>query len=220
MALRYGIPQRTALRGQPAVPRGLLVAIVVALVFGLIGVVFLGLMLRERNAVAGSVEAGGMTLQVRSAQWVDMDHNSSDGFQMPQQMMPGAPSPNEQRLALEVAVSNHSRSVTQLSHSEFSIQSSDGQVWPLVADDLGGASEASDGAFDGLPPDTEDSASAVAAAGATRLGPGLAVNGSLSFDLPAASVAQTGKGLILLWSHAGEVARVPVTVGAAPAHVH
>jgi hypothetical protein len=220
LALRSSVPRATALRERPAVPRGLLVAIVVALIFGLTGVVFLGLMLGERNAVAGSVSAGGLTLQVQSAQWVDLEHNSQDGFQMPQQMMPGAPSPDQQRLAVEVAVSNRSGRATLLSHSEFSVQSSDGQVWPLVADDLGGSGDDAEGAFDGLRGTVEDSGAAAVGAEATRLGPGLAVNGSLSFDLPAATVAQAGKGLVLLWSRAGKVVRVPMTVGAAPAHVH
>src|SRR5574341_1939174 len=98
---------------QATVPTGLVVAVVAALVAGLVGVVFLGLMLRERNAATGAVSAGGLTLQVQSAQWVDMEHSGQNGFQMPQQMMPGAPSPGQERLAVEVALSNRSGGDTQ-----------------------------------------------------------------------------------------------------------
>jgi hypothetical protein len=169
-----------------------MVAIVVALVFGLSGVVFLGLMLRERNAVAGSVSAGGLTLQVQSAEWVDMEHSHDPGFQMPQAMTPGAPGPDQQRLAVEVAVSNRGSAEQLFSDSEFSVQSLNGQAWPLMADNLSDK----------------------------HLGPGLGVTGSLTFDLPAASVDEANKGLFLLWSRAGKVVRVPVTVGGTAAHVH
>jgi hypothetical protein len=193
VALRSSVPQRTVLRDQPALPRGLLVAVVVALVFGLTGVVFLGLMLRERNAVAGSVSAGGLTLQVQSAEWVDLEHDHNAGFQMPQSMTPGAPGPDQQRLSVEVAVSNHGSRDTLFSESEFAVESVNGETWPLVADNLSGD---------------------------TPLAPGLGITGTLSFDLPAASVGQAGKGLFLLWSRAGKVVRVPVTVGGTTAHVH
>lgn len=192
MALRSSVPQGAIARDQPAVPKGLMVAIVVALVFGLTGVVFVGLMLRERNAVAGSVSAGGLTLQVQSAQWVDLDHDHTDGFQMPQSMTPGAPGPDQQRLAVEVAVSNRGAGDTLLSQSEFWVQGLDGKVWPLVADNLSDK----------------------------HLGPGFGVSGSLTFDLPAASVSQTNKGLFLLWDRAGKVVRVPMTVGGTTTHAH
>jgi hypothetical protein len=192
-------------RDQATVPTGLVVAVVAALVAGLVGVVFLGLMLRERNAAAGAVSAGGLTLQVQSAQWVDMEHSGQNGFQMPPQMMPGAPSPGQERLAVEVALSNRSGGDTQFLGTEFSIQGLDGHVWPLVADDLDNAAHDS-GAADALD--------------GTHVGPGLGVTGTLSFDMPSASASQAKEGLFLLWSHAGKVARVPVTVGEAPAHVH
>jgi Domain of unknown function (DUF4352) len=192
VALRSSVPRQATSRERSAVPNGLVVAVVVALVAGLVGVMFLGLMLRGRNAVAGSVSAGGLTLQVQSAQWVDLEHDHDDGFQMPQSMTPGAPGPDQQRLAVEVAVSNRGSGETLFSEDEFSIQRLDGQAWPLVADNL---SE-------------------------KHLSPGFGVTGSLSFDLPAASASQASKGLFLVWSRAGKVLRVPVTVGGTATHVH
>lgn len=217
MALRSSVPQRAISRDQSAIPKGFIVAIVVALVAGLTGVVFFGMMLRERNA--GSVSAGGLTLKVESAQWVNMDTEGMDqGFQMPQQMMPGAPSHDQQRLAVAVTISNGGGGDMQFSHTEFSVQGPDGQVSPLVADDLGGVADPG-GALDGLPAD--DGLSGVADdLGSTHLGPGLGLSGSLSFDLPATSASQVDKGLFLLWSRAGKVVRVPVTIGAAAAHDH
>jgi hypothetical protein len=192
VALRSTVPQRAIPRDQQAVSKALTAAVAVALVFGLVGVVFLGLMLRERKTTAaGSVSAGGLTLQVQSAQWIDLEHDHEDGFQMPQQMTPGAPGPNQQRLAVEVTLENHSDSIRQFTQSEFAIEGPDGEISPMVSEDLS----------DKL------------------LRPGLGLSGSLSFDLPASSAKQGNPRFFLVWDRAGEVVRVPVTVGAA-SHTH
>jgi hypothetical protein len=213
--------------GQAAAPKGLVVAVVVATVVALVGVVFLGLMLRERNA--GAVSVGGLTLRIQSAQWVQMEHGSQDGFQMPAQMMPGAPSHDQQRLVLAVTISNRGDRAMQFRHDEFSLQAPDGQVVPMVADDLGGETDPSD-AFDGLSPgkasksltDPGDGSGAAPDVRATPVRAGLGLDGTFSFDLPATSASQaSSKGLTLLWSREGKVMRVPVTIGtAAPEHHH
>jgi len=178
-------------RGQPAAPKALMAAIVVALVLGLTGVVFLGLMLRERTAAAGSASAGGLTLKLQSAQWIEMEHGQGGGFAMPQQMTPGAPAADQERLALGVTVENRGGSARQFSRSEFAIEGPNGQTWPLVTENL-------------------DS---------KYLPPGVGVTGSLSFDLPAANASQGNPTLFLVWHRAGKVVRLPVTVGAA-SHTH
>lgn len=193
MALPYSSAQRATLDVRPPVSGGVLAAIALALVFALAGVVFLGLMLRERGAVAGSVTAGGLTMLVQSAEWVDLEHSHDGGFQMPQAMTPGAPAPDQRRLAVEVSVSNRGSDATLFNHGEFALEGPHGQTWPMVADNL---------------------------ADETPLGPGLGITGTLTFDLPTASADQAGKGLFLQWSRAGKVFRVPMTVGGAAAHVH
>ncbi len=191
MALRATAPRHvTVPRGRSAVPRALVTAVVVALSLGVVGAVLLGLMLRERGGVAGSATAGGLTLEVQSAQWAELEHEHQDGFQMPAQMTPGAPAPGQQRLALEVAMLNRSDTTKLFNADEFSLEGPDGQARPLAADNLGGQ----------------------------QLGPRLGINASLTFDLPQAIAGQTAPKLMLVWRHAGKVARLPVTVGAAHAH--
>jgi hypothetical protein len=203
------------------------VTVVAATVAVLVGVVFLGMMLRERNA--GAVTVGGLTLRVQSAQWIQMEHGSQDGFQMPAQMMPGAPDHDQQRLVLAVTISNRGDRATQFRHDEFALQAPGGQVVPMVADDMGGEVDPAD-AFEGLSPaeasmsltDGRGASGAASDLGTTPVGAGLGLDGTFSFDLPAASASQaSSRGLTLLWSRAGEVVRVPVTIGtAAPEHHH
>ena len=227
MAVRSSAPHRAMAHGQAAVPKGLVVAVVAATVAGLVGVVFLGLMLRERNA--GAVSVGGLTLRIQSAQWVQMEHGSQDGFQQPAQMMPGAPSHDQQRLVVAVTISNGGDRATRFRHDEFALQTPDGQVVPMVADDLGREADPAE-AFDGLSPgqasksptNADDGSGAAPDVGTTPVGAGLGLDGTFSFDLPATTAKEaSSKGLTLLWSRAGELVRVPVTVGtAAPEHHH
>jgi len=160
-------------------------------VFGLTGVVFLGLMLRERSDLPGSVSAGGLTLKLQSAQWIEMEHGNDSGFQMPQQMTPGAPGHDQKRLALEVTIENRGGSARQFSGNEFAVEGAGGQTWPLATENLSDKS----------------------------LLPGLGVPGSLTFDLPATEAGQGDHSLFLVWDRAGKVVRLPITVGAA-SHVH
>jgi hypothetical protein len=184
------VAQVTARRELDTAPRALVVAVAIALLTGVVGAVLLGLMLRERGALSTAASAGGLTLKVESAQWAELEHDHQQGFQMPAQMTPGAPAPGQQRLAVEVAILNRSDQTKLFSADELGLQGPDGKVSPLAADNLGGQ----------------------------RLGPGLGINASLTFDLPEAVAAQAAPELFLVWSHAGKVARLPLTVGAAHAH--
>jgi hypothetical protein len=72
-----------------------------------------GFWLRHERAVhaapVGSATLGGLTATTARASWVVMeDHemDSQDGYQMPAQMMPGAPQGNDMRLGVNVSLTN------------------------------------------------------------------------------------------------------------------
>jgi hypothetical protein len=178
-------PRARSPRARSARPWTGAAPVAVALVVAVAGVALLGLMLRERGQAAGVATVGRLTLQVHGAVWTNLDHGHQDGFQRPAQMTPGAPAPGQRRLAVDVAVLNRGGGAEPVGAAEFGLQAPDGSVVPLAADNLGDQ----------------------------RLGPGLGVNASLTFDLPDAVATQAAPNLVLVWRHAGKVARLPLTVG-------
>lgn len=166
-------------------------AMSMALVLSLVGVALLAVMLRDRPAPAGVV-VGGLSLRIQEAGWVQMDHveGGSGGFQMPAAMMPGAPLPGEERLRLQVTLANTTDSPRRLSDGEFRLQSADGDTWPLRSETFG----------------------------LDQLGPGLAVSGSLHFDVRSEGARLGDGSLQLVWERAGKVVRLAVPAGAAPDH--
>ena len=69
-------------------------------------------MMVARNAPAGlpvTAEADGLSVGLHEAGWVSMDAHTMDsqgGFQMPAQMMPGAPAGDEMRLGIALTLVN------------------------------------------------------------------------------------------------------------------
>lgn len=147
-------------------------------------------------ATDGTATLGGLTVDVRGAEWVPMDHldPGASGFQMPGQMMPGAPEGDEVRLGISITLSNTDAATLEFSPvGEFALIGG-AQADPAVlsADTIGALS---------------------------RLGPGAAVSGTLYFDV----VVPGGEDppLYLLWSRAGDAVRIALpSAGDAPDHDH
>jgi hypothetical protein len=122
-----------------------------------------------------------------------MDH-VDPGFQMPGQMMPGAPDGGEVRLGISITLSNTDGETRGFSPvNEFAVTGgSRSEPTALSADTIGA-----------LP----------------RLGPGAAVAGTLYFDVEVPSGEDPP--LYLLWSRAGEAIRIALpSTGDAPEHGH
>jgi hypothetical protein len=114
--------------------------------------------------------------------------DSQGGFQMPAQMMPGAPAGDEMRLGIALTLRNTAEAVR-----EFNL----GEEFVLVGGVIDGAVRLHSDTFGLL----------------RRLGPGSAVNGVLYFDttVPAASAP----ALVLRWSRGGETFDLGIPIGGA-----
>lgn len=192
MALRAAAPRHVSVPREPSTStRALAIAVAVAVLVGLVGFVLLGLMLRERAAVVGADSAGGLQLSVTGVEWAQLEHDSVKGFQMPASMMPGAPAPGQERLAVNLSIFNRSGSAHPFSVDEFTLLGPDGQARPVATNSLDDGS----------------------------LGAKLGLNGTVTFDFPEAIASQRAPAFVLVWRHAGKVVRQSVTVGGSP-HVH
>jgi hypothetical protein len=171
-----------------------MVVVVAALVLGLVGAGLLAVMLRDRaGATSSEVTVGGLSLRIQSAEWEVIDMGHASGFAMPPSMMPGAPAQGDQRLRLQVELSNRGESPKPLSGDEFRMEGPGGTNWPVAVDSLG----------------------------VSLLNPGLAISGGLHFDLPQKSIRKGDPGLVLVWDRGGKVRRIPVQLGGSvPTHSH
>ena len=140
----------------------------------------------------------GLAIDLRDAGWVPMDAHAMDsqgGYQMPAQMMPGAPAGDEMRLGIAVTLQN-----TDVEVREFNL----GEEFVLVGGVIDGSVRLHSDTFGLL----------------RRLGPGSAVNGVLYFDtiVPAAG----DPALTLRWSRSGKTFDLGIPLGdAGPApHPH
>jgi hypothetical protein len=167
--------------------------VAVAVLSAAVGVWMLTLMLRERVAASNEISLGGLSLQVLGGTWQKAEdegqQQETEGFQMPPQMMPGAPAPGDQRLEVRVALGNRGDSLEAVRAEEFSILIPAVGSWPVKVDSLG----------------------------IDRLRPGLAINGALQFDLPSAKIPKDLQEVTLVWAREGGQVQVPVRVGQAPA---
>lgn len=172
--------------------------VVIALLLAVTGTV----LWQQRQAAAGSgpvatATLGGLTATPRKASWAQMENHQTDmkdGYQMPSQMMPGAPEGDDMRLGVPITLSNTTGGVEEftLTKEFFLGGGRTGKPHPLHSDTLGT-----------LP----------------RLGPDSAVRGVLYFDI---KVPEKGDPpLYLMWKRDGEEVRMTVAVsGAKPAHGH
>jgi hypothetical protein len=166
----------------------------------LIAIVGAGLRARSQAAAEAATDTGtlgGITAALHGAGWVAMDgHSMGDqgGYQMPAQMMPGAPEGDDMRLGIRLTLTNTSQDPRQFN----------------LADEfaLGGGRT---GAPRLLHSDTFGSLS--------RLNPGSAVDGVLYFDTVVPS--HDDPPFYLLWKRGGNSAQLAVWIGVeGPAHEH
>jgi hypothetical protein len=163
-----------------------LVVLAVALIAMVGGSIVLADRLRESKPVtAPEVTLHGLRATISTAGWVPMDAHSMDqgGFQMPAQMMPGAPAGDQMRLGVPITLRNTDPGEQRFNLAEeFTIVGGVGrEPVPLHSDTFGLLS---------------------------RLAPGTAVNGVLYFDLTVP--APTDPPLVLRWARNGDKVDVPV----------
>lgn len=173
--------------------------------------------------VAGAATIDGLTATPHQASWMSMDHamsgsqpggmggmgggealqngqddqqgqNGQGGYQMPAQMMPGAPADGELRLGVPVTLANESEKVREFDLvKEFSLAGGPGDDTSRLNSDT----------FGGL----------------ARLNPGSAVDGVLYFDVK--SPVPGDPPLYLKWTRGGSQDRLAVRIAAGqPAHPH
>lgn len=173
-----------------------LVLVIAALLLAAVGAAMVG-RLRSATPADGTATLGGLTAAVRDAGWLSMDgHNmdSQGGYQMPAQMMPGAPVGDDMRFGIPLTLTNTSGEVRQFNLAdEFFLSGARiAHPRPLHSDTFGRLG---------------------------RLGPGSAVDGVLYFDtvVPDAS----DPPLYLEWRRAGDITRlaIPLLAGDQP-HDH
>jgi hypothetical protein len=143
---------------------------------------------------ARNAELSGVAVSLEGAGWVPMESHHMDqqgGYQMPAQMMPGAPEGDDMRLGIPLTLTNTSPQTRQFNLlEEFSL--------------VGGATASPVR----LHSDTFGLLS--------RLGPGTAVSGVLYFDTTVPGPAEPP--LLLRWHRGGESIDLVVSMsGASPA---
>jgi len=178
---------------------GPLVVLAIALVALVAGSIALGARLRESSSTPPSqITLHGLTATISTAGWVAMDAHSMDqgaGYQMPAQMMPGAPEGDRMRLGVPITLVNTDRGDQRFDLAEeFTVIGGveTGPV-PLHSDTFGLLS---------------------------RLAPGSGVNGILYFDIIVPGPSDPP--LVLRWARNDDTVEltIPMAGGAADPHEH
>lgn len=173
------------------------VPVPLALLVAALGVLVLGTMQGRAAADLASHpnEAGGLSLSVDTMLWLndDMTGNGdpaapppADGsYDMPSSMMPGMEPVGDNRLRIEVDLSNVSNTVEEYSTTDFTLSAPGEKTWQV---------------------DDQDHSALPASA---YLQPGFATTVDVYFDVPAAD----SKNLTLHWSRGGRTISMPVKTG-------
>jgi hypothetical protein len=176
------------------VPLAIFAAVIGALVMGS----FQG-QVAAANARHTGYEAGGLALNVDTMLWMSNDMSGQGagrapkGYSMPASEMPGMQPAGDNRLRVEVNLSDVSTSLQRYSTTDFSLAGPGGKTWKV--DSQG---------FSTLPASAD-------------LEPGFGTTIDLYFDIPA----KNSKHLTLQWSRGGTTVSVPVsTGGTTPAGMH
>lgn len=177
-------------------PRGSWLAIALAAV--LLTVVGTAVTVRQRaearRVIADTATLGGLTVEPHDAGWLAMDgHNMDDqgGFQMPAQMMPGAPVGDDMRLGVPLTLMNTSQDTRPFNLvDEFFLGGGRNETTRSLHSDSFGA--------------------------LSRLAPGNAVNGILYFDTEVPGPADPP--LYLIWKRDGDQVRLAVPLENQPEH--
>jgi hypothetical protein len=145
-------------------------------------------------------EAGGLSLTVDTMLWMSNDMGGTgapqaspppdDSYSMPSSEMPGMQPVGDNRLRVEVDLSDVTGSVQQYSTTDFTLSAPGGKTWPVNGQEHSSQPASAD------------------------LQPGFRTTIDVYFDIPAAD----SKNLTLHWSRGGRTISMPVsTGGAAPA---
>lgn len=204
-------------RGRP-VPgarlRGLRwIPVPLALLAAALGLLVVGSMQGQAaaNLASHPDQAGGLSLTVDTMTWMSNDMSGSGapraapaaraprtapspgGYAMPDSMMPGMQATGDNRLRVEVDLSNVTGSVQQYSTTDFSLSGPGGKTWRV------------NGQEHSTQPASAD------------LQPGFQATVDVYFDIPA----RDSKNLTLHWSRGGRTISMPVnTGGVGPGQMH
>ena len=194
-ARRKGRPVRDArLHGLRWVP------VPLALLAAMLGVLVMGSMQGRAAADLAKEpnQAGGLSLSVDTMGWMsnDMGGNgapqaapapadSPGGYTMPDSMMPGMQPTGDNRLRVEVDLSNVTSSVQQYSTTDFSLSGPGGKTWKVNGQEHSAQPASAD------------------------LQPGFRTTVDVYFDVPASN----SKNLTLHWSRGGRTISMPVNTG-------
>ena len=187
------VPGHPWLRWVP-VPLAILAAAIGALVMGS----FQG-QVAAANASRPGYQAGGLDLGVDTMLWMSNDmtgqgpvNKKHQGFAMDPSMMPGMQAVGEDRLRVEVSLSNTTSDMQRYSMADFSLAGPRGKTWN--ADPVGHSDSAS----------------------SANLQPGFGTTIDLYFDIPA----KLSKHLTLEWSRGGTTVPIPVHTSGQPGPMH
>jgi len=171
-----------------------------ALAAAVVGWVVLGSTIDQHGSHVDAYEAGGLQLSVNSMVWMSNDMtgqgplaSKSQGFAMDPSMMPGFQSVADNRLHLQVTLSNGTSDPQRYASSDFRVVGLDGRSWGT----------------------SDDGGDILHRTG--TLGSGYAATIDLYFDLPN----QQTKGLSIEWSRGGTTVEIPVNTSGKPLpHTH
>jgi hypothetical protein len=176
------------------------VPVPLALLAAALGVLVMGSMQGRAAADLASHpnEAGGLSLSVDTMLWMSNDMGGSgapqaapppadSGYSMPSSMMPGMQPVGDNRLRIEVDLSNVTSSVQQYSTTDFTLSAPGGKTWQVNNQE-----------HSALPASAD-------------LQPGFRTTVDVYFDIPASD----SKNLTLHWSRGGRTISMPVNTGSA-----
>lgn len=183
------------LRWVPA-PLAVLVAAIGALVIGSLQ----GQVAAANANQAPRYQAGGILLKVGAINWMDdsmtgqptKKGSKSQGYSMPSSEMPGMQEVGDNRLRVEVDLSNVSSDRQRYSIRDFTLVGPGGKVWHV--DSPGNSSQPA----------------------AANLQPGFGTIIDMYFDMPA----KNSHHLTIRWSHDGTTISIPANTGTVPGGMH
>ena len=147
----------------------------------------------ETNASQPGYHAGGLAMSIDTMYWLSDNMNglgpgqkqNPAEYSMPASQMPGIQPVGDNRLRVEVALSNITTGMQEYSTTDFSLTGKGRKAWK---------------------PNGQEHSSMAAS---ENLAPGFQATVDVYFDIPG----QDSKGLTLHWSRGGTTVSIPVTTG-------
>jgi Domain of unknown function (DUF4352) len=184
------------------------VPVPLALLAAVLGLLVMGSMQGRAAADLASEpnQAGGLSLTVDTMVWMSNEMSGSGapqaapapadspgGYAMPDSMMPGMQPTGDNRLRVEVDLSNVTRGAQRYSTTDFSLSGPGGKTWQVNGQEHSSQPTSAD------------------------LQPGFRTTVDVYFDIPASN----SKNLTLHWSRGGRTISMPVnTGGTGPSQMH